>query len=83
MWRGNEYWTPEEEQVSQGKFDPRPVFLIHFPGQTSAINIPDAQSELVEHDIIASMLQNKLQSPDDLMSLLHTSQQNQQTPVKP
>jgi hypothetical protein len=73
LWRGWLFWTPEEERISQGRFDTRPVFLVHFPGQQSAIDITAPQPELIEHDIIASMLQNKLQSPDDLMSFLHNS----------
>jgi Sulfatase len=74
LWRGQESWTPEEERISGGKYDPRPVLLVHFPGQESAINIASSQPELIEHDIIASMLQNKLNTSDDLVSFLQTPQ---------
>ena len=85
LWKGGEFWTPEEEQIAAThRIDTRrPVFLVHFPGQQSSIDITAQQPELIEHDIIASMLQNKLQSPDDLVSFLHATQQNQQTSIKP
>jgi hypothetical protein len=81
LWRGHNYWTPEEERVSQGEFDRRPVFLVHFPGQKSAIDIAEPESELIEHDIIASILQNKLQSPGDLVSFLPSAQQQASIPI--
>lgn len=39
LWRGGVDWTREEESVSHGQFDPRPVLLIHFPGQSSGDEI--------------------------------------------
>jgi hypothetical protein len=77
IWSQWESWTAEEQRVSQGVFDRRPAFLVHFPGQTSAIDITEAEPELIEHDIVASMLQNKLHTPDELVSFLR------QPPVQP
>src|ERR1700749_2329291 len=31
MWRDTDLWSEEEERASKGKFDSRPVLLIHFP----------------------------------------------------
>lgn len=76
LWRDGESWTPEEERISQDGFDTRPVLLVHFPGQKEAINIPGPEPELVEHDIIASMLQNTLNTPDELLSFIRSSQKN-------
>ena len=67
LWRGSDGWTPEEEAVSKGLFDERPVFLVHFPGQTSASEVSSPTSELLEHDVVAAMLQDKLQTPQDLL----------------
>jgi len=64
LWNQTEFWTPEEAQVSQGRFDERPVFMVHFPGQTTGSSVPQAMPELVEHDLIASMLEGKVNSPD-------------------
>lgn len=68
LWRGSDGWTPEEENISNGLFDQRPVFLVHFPGQISASDVSSPVSELLEHDVIAAMLQGKLQAPQDLLA---------------
>ena len=81
LWRGGQYWTPEEERISQGQFDPRPVLLIRFPGQTSGVDVPGPQPQLIEHDIIASMLQNKMETSDALVAFLRSSQPPQQAKV--
>ena len=73
IWSQWNSWTAEEQRISGGVFDHRPAFLVHYPGQTSAIDVTDAEPELLEHDIVASMLQNKLQSSEDLVSFLRVS----------
>ena len=70
LWRGLDGWTPEEEAVSKGLFDERPVFLVHLPGQTAASEVSSPTPELLEHDIVAAMLQDKLQTPQDLLALV-------------
>jgi membrane-anchored protein YejM (alkaline phosphatase superfamily) len=70
LYRGYEGWTSEEERASGGHFDERPVLLIHFPGQTSGRDVNSALPELLEHDIIAGMLQGKINSPEDLSAFL-------------
>jgi len=74
LWRGGDDWTPEEEAVSGGRFDTRPVFLVHFPGQTAPFDIAGPTPEMTEHDIIAAMLQNKIKSPQDLLAFVHAQQ---------
>lgn len=68
--RNTEEWTEEEELASGGKFDDRPVLLVHFPGQTSGNNIQAASSEMLEHDMIAGMLRGQIEKPDDLAAFL-------------
>jgi hypothetical protein len=69
MW-AHSSWSAEEERASGGHFDDRPVLLIHFPGQTSNTEVTSATSELLEHDIIAGMLEGKIGNPEDLMAFL-------------
>jgi hypothetical protein len=74
-WRVNSYsksggWTPEEEAVSKGVYETRPVFLVHFPGQTAGTKIMTPISELREHDVIASMLRGKVNSPEALNAVM-------------
>jgi hypothetical protein len=70
LWKPRREWTPEEEAISRGHFDERPVFLVHFPGQKSSQDVVTPVPELKEHDIIASMLQGKIKNPDDLNTVL-------------
>lgn len=70
LWKGGADWTAEEERVSQGQFDPRPVFLVHFAGQTTGSEVEGAVPELVEHDVIAGMLAGKIRTPEDARALV-------------
>src|SRR5579862_264154 len=70
LWNRTEFWTPEETQVSAGHFDERPVFMVHFPGQTTGMNVTQPMPELAEHDLIASMLESKVNPPDTLNAAL-------------
>jgi hypothetical protein len=73
MWRGTPGWTREEEAASQGRFDPRPVLMIHFPGQASEIRITEPFDEIKLHDILLQMLRGNLNSPAELTSWLRGS----------
>ena len=70
IWRNQPGWTAEEERVSGGVFDTRPVFVIHFPGQIEGTAITAKESELLEHDIVAAMLDGKVDSPESLNRFL-------------
>jgi hypothetical protein len=70
MWRLAGDWSTEDERVSGGRFDDRPVLLIHFPGQTSGDEVNSSFPELEEHEIIADMLLGRLNSPTDLTASL-------------
>jgi hypothetical protein len=66
FWRNQSGWTAEEEKISKGRFDPRPVFLVHFPGEENSRDIGAAVPELIEHEIIAGMLTGEIRDLDDL-----------------
>jgi hypothetical protein len=70
LYRGTEDWSAEDEHASGNRFDDRPVLLVHFPGQTSGRNVDSSVPELLEHDMVAGMLQGKINSPDDLSAFL-------------
>ena len=70
LWRPARDWSAEEERASGGRFDDRPVLLIHFPGQNSGNDVNSAQPELLEHDIIAGMLLGKINNSGDLAAFL-------------
>jgi Sulfatase len=70
IWRPTPQWTAEEERASGGRFDDRPVLLIHFPGQTSENDMTSPVPELLEHDIIAGMLDGKIENPKELQNFV-------------
>lgn len=72
IWRDTSHWSLEEERVSQGRFDPTPVFLVHFPGQSQSIDISEPIPEMTEYDVVLALLRKELNSPQDLERLLST-----------
>ncbi|HET6219607.1 MAG TPA: sulfatase-like hydrolase/transferase [Acidobacteriaceae bacterium] len=60
LWRPTPQWSEEEQTASQGRFDPRPVLLIHFPGQSSQQEVTQAFDEGKIHSIIETMLRSQL-----------------------
>lgn len=66
MWRIDAAWTKEEQLASDGKFDPRPVLLIHFPQESTAETKPQPFAEIKTRELIDAMLQGKLHSQNDM-----------------
>jgi hypothetical protein len=56
MWRNTSIWTQEDEAASHGRFDPRPVLMIHSPGQQTEQQVTAPFDELRLHDIIEQIL---------------------------
>jgi hypothetical protein len=75
MWRIDPSWTAEDERVSGGRFDPRPVLIIHFPGDGSDEMRTEPFPELATHDIIVAMLKNEIHSQSDLDRWLNEHQE--------
>jgi hypothetical protein len=59
MWRSASPWTKEDEVASGGRFDPRPVLMIHFPGQQSEHDVTAPFEEIRIHGIIEHMLRGQ------------------------
>ncbi|HLJ77121.1 MAG TPA: sulfatase-like hydrolase/transferase, partial [Acidobacteriaceae bacterium] len=70
LWENGPAWTKEEEEVSHGSFDPRPVFLIHFPDQAKGAEVHTQVPELEEHEIIAAILNRHIENEAQLAALL-------------
>ncbi len=60
LWRGAAWWTKEDEEAARTGFDPRPVLLVHFPGQQQGTHVPQAMNSLVMHDAIADILRGRI-----------------------
>jgi hypothetical protein len=77
LWDGVPDWTAEEQRVSQGKFDERPVFLVHFPGQDASDEVSVPTPELVEHDLVDAMLSDKIKDRTGLDDFLQHQRMTQ------
>jgi len=54
MWRPLPGWSAEDERISHGgRFDPRPLLLIHSPGQRSPQTVATPTSVMYIHDRVA------------------------------
>lgn len=59
LWRPAGQWSQEEEAATNNRFDPRPVLLIHFPGQSTEHDLTEPFDEIKMHDIIERMLRGQ------------------------
>jgi hypothetical protein len=68
LWRPAPGWTKEEEAASQGKFDTRPVLLIHFPSQSAQVRIAEPFDQIHLHEILERMIHGEMHSPQEVQS---------------
>jgi len=55
MWRPLPGWSTEDERISHGgHFDPRPVLLIHAPGQNDPKTVASQTSVMYVHDLVSA-----------------------------
>jgi arylsulfatase A-like enzyme len=55
MWRPLPGWSAEDERASHGgQWDPRPVLMIHAPGQKSGETVSTPTSVMYVHDAVAA-----------------------------
>jgi hypothetical protein len=59
MWRSPPLWTKEDETASHGRFDPRPVLMIHFPGQHEGQLVTAPFPSIRIHEIIQHLLRGE------------------------
>jgi hypothetical protein len=69
IWKPMHVWSPEDERASGGRFDPRPVLMVHLPGSTTAQTIARPTSELIVHTMLEAMLRNQIHSDADIAAL--------------
>jgi hypothetical protein len=59
MWRSTPIWTKQDEAASHGRFDPRPVLMIHFPGQQTEQDVVRPYDEIRIHEMIETLLRGQ------------------------
>ena len=61
MWRPLPGWSYEDERISSGgQWDPRPLLMIHAPGQQNARAVTMPTSVMFVHDTVAAAIQANL-----------------------
>jgi hypothetical protein len=71
MWRSTSAWTKEDEAASHGRFDPRPVLMIHFPGQQTEQDVERPYDEIRIHEIIETLLRGQQPHFESLLAGSH------------
>ncbi len=59
MWRISGSWTREDEAASRGRFDPRPVLMIHSPGQQQSRVVTEPFASIRVHDMLERLLRGE------------------------
>ncbi|MDR3723131.1 MAG: hypothetical protein P4K83_01410 [Terracidiphilus sp.] len=67
IWSSSPGWTKEEDRISHEKFDTRPVFMVHFPGEIQGARVGAPVPELAEHQVLSSMLKGSVSDPESLL----------------
>ena len=57
--------SQEEFSASGGRFDDRPVLLIHFSGQRARDEVSGPVAEMMEHDLLTEMLEDRMERVED------------------
>ena len=68
-WKKLSDWTPEEEQISGERFDPRPVLMVHLAGSEEGRTVARPTSAMVVHRILKAMLRGQAETPAAIAAL--------------
>jgi hypothetical protein len=71
MWRSTPVWTKQDEAASHGRFDPRPVLMIHFPGQQTEQDVVRPYDEILIHETIETLLRGQQPHFESLLAGAH------------
>lgn len=67
LWRHAYGWTREDEMASgHGRFDPRPMLMVRFPGETTAATVARPVPLLSMHGLLLGMMAGKIETPQQL-----------------
>jgi arylsulfatase A-like enzyme len=68
LWRPTSDWRPEDTRVSGGRFDPRPLLIVRFPGESEGVKVTRAFPLIDMHGMIEAMLAGRMNSAADLQT---------------
>ncbi|HEX3661315.1 MAG TPA: sulfatase-like hydrolase/transferase [Acidobacteriaceae bacterium] len=68
LWRPTTDWRPEDTRASGGRFDPRPLLMMRFPGEETGLTIGQPLPLIDMHGLIEQMLAGRVETPAALQS---------------
>lgn len=67
LWRHAFGWTDEDEAASEhGYFDPRPMLMVRFPGETESITISRPAPLIGMHDLVERLMSGQIENAQQL-----------------
>ena len=67
MWKGTPAWSAEAMRITQGgKFDPRPVLIVHLPGEDGPQIIAKPVNLLFAHNLLEALLRGQIHTMPDI-----------------
>jgi hypothetical protein len=71
FWKPLPYWSAEDERVTHGgKFEPRPVLMVHLAGMNTGQIVAKSVNMLILHPILETLLRGQIRTPTDLADLV-------------
>ncbi|HEY1806958.1 MAG TPA: sulfatase-like hydrolase/transferase [Acidobacteriaceae bacterium] len=69
LWRDTFGWSREDEEASEhGQFDPRPMLMVRFPGETAAAEVSHPVPLLAMHDLVERLMAGEIGSTAQLQA---------------
>lgn len=67
LWRDSFGWTHEDEMASgHGHFDPRPMLMVWFPGETAGTTVARPVPLLSMHGLLLQIMAGRIENPQQL-----------------
>ena len=74
LWKGARDWTYEDRIASHGgQYDPRPVYIVKLPNQTTATRIETPYNTVNTRKLFDAIMAHQINTPTDLATWVHTT----------
>jgi hypothetical protein len=84
VWRSSPDWSKEEERATHGgKFEDRPVLMVHLPGSNTSQVVSKPENQLIVHSIVQSLLRGQIHTASDLDELIDRQALGKQASEQP
>jgi hypothetical protein len=74
LWETEHVWTPEDETATHGgQYDPRPVYIVKLPNQTTAARIDASFQTVNTRKLFDALMAHQINTPTDLATWTQTT----------